>query len=291
MLNKKPIIIVSLSRGGSSVILNILRSHPDVCSPRGETHEVFAGKNSESYRTRAAKILAYLPVVLLQREHIWSMRNYRPRRPLSARSAKIIDRILYEDKLLATDDTQNRFRKRGVEYTQDEIRAARLLCKNVDALAFVTPLLAGIYPDAVFLGLVRNGLASCEGHVRRGKSAAEYGRLYSQVCGRIADDEERMRNFHLLRYETLTSDVLAAASDLYELSNLDSSRVSEFRLVVGDNGRTGGEAERLAWYTPAEFSSIITPSLDEEQSNKLSTRDRDAFLREAGSAMERLGYI
>ena len=44
MLNKRPIFIIGFARGGTNIILNLLRSHPDVCSPRGETDQVFRGK-------------------------------------------------------------------------------------------------------------------------------------------------------------------------------------------------------------------------------------------------------
>ena len=47
MFNQKPIFIVAFARGGSNILLNLLRSHPEVCSPRGETHEVFRGKGDD----------------------------------------------------------------------------------------------------------------------------------------------------------------------------------------------------------------------------------------------------
>lgn len=208
LLNRKPIFIVGLSRGGTSIMLHILRSHPDVCSPRGETNQVFYGKPDESIFGRIPKILRYVPIMLRQREHVFSPHSCRERRPLSARSMEIIDRILFFDKLLATDDTQNRYRAEGIENTQDEIRESRILCKSIDGMAFTTPLFASMYPDATFFGLVRNGLAVCEGHIRRGSTATSYGRLYANVCGQIIADTNRLPNFHLIRYEELTLNTL-----------------------------------------------------------------------------------
>jgi len=293
MLNKNPIFAVGLSRGGSSIMLNILRSHPDVCSPRGETNQVFHGKPDESLRTRLSKISRYLPIMLRQHEHVFSPHNCHKRRALSPGSMEAIDRILFEDKLLATDDTQNRFRMEGVEYTVDEIRKARLLCKNLDGLVFTTRLFADMYPDATFFGLVRNGLAVCEGHIRRGRTAKAYGKLYARVCGQLLADAECPPNFHLMRYEDLTHKTLAAAQQIYELAGLDGSRVEKFRLVVGhrgDQGRTGGSADQMRWFGPKEFAATITPGIDEEQIRKLSQQDRDAFLREAEGTMRLLGY-
>ncbi len=294
MLNKKPIFIVGLSRGGSSIILNIIRSHPDVCSPRGETNQVFYGKPDESFLTRLSKILRYVPIMLRQREHIFSPHSCEERRPLSTRSMTLIDRILFEDKFLATDDTQNRFRAEGVENSVEEIREARILCKSIDGMAFTTPLFASMYPDATFFGLVRNGLAVCEGHIRRGRTASEYGTLYAHVCDRIIADADRIPNFHLIRYEDLTQNTLDTARRIYELADLNGACVKKFRLHVGnegDPGRTGGTAEQLRWFEPQEFAETITPGVDEEQIRKLSPEDRSDFLKEAGSVMKSLGYI
>ena len=293
MLNKRPIFLVGLSRGGSSILLHALRSHPDVCSPRGETNQVFYGKPDEPLGTRVSKILRYVPVLLLQREHVFSPYRFEDRRPLSRRSMEIVDRVLFREKLLATDDTQNRYRAEGVEYTPEEVRASRILCKNLDGLVFTTHLFASMYPDATFFGLVRNGLAVCEGHVRRGSTAAAYGKLYAHACGRILADAGRVPNFHLVRYEDLASDPLTTMARVFRLAGLDASRVSKFRLVVGNEGqegRTGGTAGKLRWYTPEEFARTIDPGVDAEQIRKLSARDREAFLAEAGPLIEALGY-
>lgn len=291
MLNKKPIFIVGLSRGGSSLLLNIFRSHPEVCSPRGETQEVFGGKGNEPVFTQLAKRMRYLPVVFRQGEDVFSMRRFAPRKPLHPESRDRIDRVLFEEKVKATGTTQNRYKCEGVEYTLDEIRASRLLCKNLDALAFTTELFADMYPDATFFGLVRNGLAVCEGHVRRGGSADAYGRLYAAAAGRIAADAARMENFHIIRYETLTTHTLETVADMYAASGLELAAVRKFRLVVGEGGRTGGSADRLEWFTPEEFAGVVKPTIDAEQIEKLPAVARDAFLRRAGDAMSQLGYL
>ena len=293
MLNKKPIFIVGLSRGGSSILLNILRSHPDVCSPRGETQEVFYGKSNESSLTRASKIFRYLPILIRQREHLFSPHSYHDRRPLSRSSKEAIDRILFHDKSLATDVTQNRYKTEGVRYTAEEICQSRLLSKNLDGLVFTTPLFADMFPDATFIGLVRNGLAVCEGHIRRGSTASAYGKLYARVCGQILADARRLDNFHLFRYEELTRNTLRTADSIFELAGLDSSCVPKFRLVVGNEGnqgRTGGSAVELRWFSRQEFAKTIVPGVDEEQIQKLSSKDREKFMEEAGGILNSLGY-
>jgi len=161
MLNKRPIFIVAISRGGSSILLNILRSHPDVCSPRGETNEVFHGQPEESLGTRLNKLLHYLPVLIMQQEDLVSMRKFQPRKPLKNMSKIMIDRIFYREKMKAIGKTQNYFKSEAIRYTLEEIRMSRLLCKNLDALAYLTDIFFEMYPDATFFSLIRNGFAIC----------------------------------------------------------------------------------------------------------------------------------
>ncbi|MDH3380773.1 MAG: sulfotransferase domain-containing protein, partial [Gammaproteobacteria bacterium] len=144
-----------------------------------------------------------------------------------------------------------------------------------------------------FIGLVRNGLAVCEGHIRRGSTASAYGKLYARVCGQILADAQRLDNFHLFRYEDLTRDTLKTAKQIFEFANLDGDCVPKFRLVVGNEGnpgRTGGSAVELRWFSPKEFAETITPGVDEEQIQKLTSKDRDNFLAEAGGILTSLGY-
>ena len=159
MLNRRPIFIVGFGRGGSNILLNILRSHPDVCSPRGETQQVFYGKSDESFRTRTAKLLRYAQVAIAQRQDVFSIRNLKPRREFCAFSQRTIDRVLFDDKCQALGQTQNLYKSEAVKYTPEEIRHSRLLCKNLNGLAFLTGEFAKMYPDAMFFGLVRNGFA------------------------------------------------------------------------------------------------------------------------------------
>ncbi len=42
MLNRKPIFIVAFVYGDSNIPQNLLRTHPDVCSPRDELNGTFA---------------------------------------------------------------------------------------------------------------------------------------------------------------------------------------------------------------------------------------------------------
>ena len=112
MRNRRPIFLVGLSRAGTNLVLNLLRSHPEVCSPRGETHEVFRGKPTEPRGARAAKRLRALPIRLLQGRDPFHAGDWTPRRPWHPLTCRTVDRVLFGEKLRARDDSQNRW-KRG----------------------------------------------------------------------------------------------------------------------------------------------------------------------------------
>ena len=71
MKNKAPIFINSFARGGSSILLNIIRSHPDVCYPQGETHQIFRGRKGESFFLRLYKRFRYLPILVAFKRDIF----------------------------------------------------------------------------------------------------------------------------------------------------------------------------------------------------------------------------
>ena len=131
MLNKKPIFIVGFAYGGSNILLNLLRTHPDVCSPRGELNQVFKGKPTESKATRFMKILRYLPIVFAEGEDIFRHNKWSPRKPLSAATQKRADKILFDEKLRARGVSQNLYQYEDVKYTDEAIRQSRLLSKNL----------------------------------------------------------------------------------------------------------------------------------------------------------------
>ena len=91
--NKKPIFIVGFARGGSAIMLNILRSHPRVCSPCGETHEVFLGKGRRTIFDTFFRRLDYLPIILSERRNIFSTSDWSKRKLVSDSSSRRIDSI------------------------------------------------------------------------------------------------------------------------------------------------------------------------------------------------------
>jgi hypothetical protein len=293
--NKKPIFIVGFSRGGSSLLLNILRSHPGVCSPRGETQEVFKGKRVESAWTRIKKRLRYLPFVMQQRQDLFSDRNLSTRKPVTPAQAQKIDDIFYKEKVAASDITQNLYKFENKYYSDEEKRRSRLLCKNLNGLAFTTDIFQSIYPDAVFLCLMRNGYAVCEGHLRRSSSVEKVGRLYQIVGQQMISDAVRYKNYHIIKYEDLVLSPEKLVSKIYRLCELEQKRVGKFRLTVRKGqkaqGHAGGEATDLVWYERKEFFMRLSPDFNEKQIKALSSSNKREFLTYAKKVMQHFEYV
>ena len=77
----KPIFIVAFARGGSGILLNVLRSHPLVCSPTGELQEVIYGKRytHESVLRIMEKRLQSKKLLKSLGPDYFSIENWKPR--------------------------------------------------------------------------------------------------------------------------------------------------------------------------------------------------------------------
>lgn len=298
MRNRRPIFLVGFSRGGTNLVLNLLRSHPEVCSPRGETHEVFRGKPSEPQRVRLAKRLRALPIRLLEGREVFDAGDWTPRAPFRPWSRRFMDRALYAEKLRARADSQNRWKAPGEPYTRREIARARLLCKNVDSLILLSRELAVCYPDASFLALVRDGLAVCEGQARRGLDLSEAARRYELGCRTLAEDARGIPRFRVLRYEDLVASPQAFLKELYEAADLDPGRVSKLRLetkavidVDGEHRIVLGPGEkRLLWYDPADFARHLRTDANANQRARLSAEETERVESICAWSLRHFGY-
>ena len=299
MLNKKPIFIVGFSRGGSNIMLNLLRSHPHACSPRGETNEVFRGKGkSEPLAIRWEKWRAYLPILLEQKEDVFSADKWELRRPFSETVQMQVDRFMFEDKRKARDGSQNKWRTENVEYTDAEIDEARLLCKNLDGIIFLTPEFARMYPDAHFIGLVRNGYAVCEGHFRRKSSLTAIARKYRLGAEQMLKDAETLPNFNIIRYEDIIEKPLEALADIYRFAGLDPNATPKIRLQTKQTIQADGKhryvknavRKVLVWYEPDEFMAHFVKDANQNQINRLTPAQLDQIEDECGDVLAAFGY-
>jgi hypothetical protein len=298
MLNREPIFVNGLSRGGTTILTNLLASHPAICLV-GETHHVFKGTSiTDSPWGVLRKCLCYdAPIILRQQQDFFSPRLIQPRTPLSSWAKRRVDAILYREKLRSDHPLLNGFKDAENRYTHEEIHTARLLAKNIDGMIFANDAWAEMYPDASFFGLVRNGLAICEGHMRRGRSATAIGRRYQILVDKMLDDSRRLPRYSVIRFESLLAAPRETLRRVCEHVGLRSEEITQIRMQTrrvmdadGNHRLCGNHEWDVVWLRPDELVPYFQRDVDRNQIRRLTPADRDAFLREAGRAMEQLGY-
>jgi len=298
MLNKKPIFINGFARGGSNIIMNLLLSHPEVCISSGETHKVFKGTKWDSNIDVIKKRLFYdLPIRLLSGQDIFNINSLKKRKTISPFLQRYIDKILFEGRFTARLSTHNLYKYDNIPYTKEEIENCRLLTKGLNGVVYTVDIFNQMYPDAVFFGLVRNGLAICEGYVRRGVPSIEIGRMYKKIAKKLLSSNTQIENSHLVFYEDMVKDPLGFMRQIYSYANLDMGKVKKVRLqskkMMGTDGKRKihrGTDREVFWYELSEFHKFISPDINENQIKKLSKKDKSIFLSVAGDEMEELGY-
>jgi hypothetical protein len=295
VLNPAPIFVVGFQRGGTNILTNLLASHPDTRLLGRETHMVFYGKAREPV-TKWFRRLLYLPLLVSARSHLFRAASLAERRRIPGPLMRYADLLLYRESMRNLARQPDRMGRDGRSLKP----GTRLLCKNVNGLAFVTPVLQDMYPDATFIALVRNGLALCEGYTRRGMAPAAVGEIYEKIAQRMLDDAARLPNYHIVRFEKMVADPLGLIQDVYRHASLDAAAVDKFRLQAKqsldrDGGRSyafGGQQDReIRWFDPSEIGSCFRKDIDASQIARLGERERSEFLRVAHGAMERLEYL
>lgn len=293
-LNRAPVFLNGFARGGSNLVLNLLQSHPDLCVPAGELHEVFKGKplGDSPLTLRLRRLFLDRPLRLAT-----GMDFFNPEvladRPVPRPAAQaFIDHVLFHARRRANLPFENAHLSRA------EIDRARLLGKNLDGLILAGGALRAIFPDSTFFGLVRHGLALCEGRMRRGMTARAFGARYRMLVERMLDDATRFERCHVVRFEEVLADPRGSMDRLQRAAGLDPARVARVRLQV--KARTGadgvrrlpdGKADReVVWCELDDFARHFDPAIDGNQIRKLAPSDAREFMAEASPVMTRLGY-
>lgn len=271
MLNSKVIVLSGFSRGGTNIAWNLLQSHPQVCSPVYETGELFR----RSWLLRLCRLLA-------------------------ARSRKCqlgIDDQLFKEKLMTLEHPDNRYIRDGELYTHEQVANAALNLKSVNNDIFITSLLLKVYPGLYFVALARNGYALCEGHIRRGGTAAEAGRLYSRISEEMQRYADTIPRFRMIRFEDILEKPFEVAEELFKFVDvqpyqLDKLRFKSKRVInkQGEHSVAYGCEDRKYWFDRNNIGQIISPDVNNAQMSRLSDKIVQEFTREAGPALEFFGY-
>jgi hypothetical protein len=233
----------------------------------------------------------YAPILASARQHIFWINKMNDRRELPQALWPYIDWRLHSKRMRAPDHHDPEKQKYGGQL--------RPLFKNVNAMALHTDLFSRMYPDAAFVGLVRDGLALCEGFIRRGFTAERFGKMYQRVVSQMIEDAEKRPNYHLIRFEDLISEPEKEIHSLYNCLKLDLAPGQKFRLQAKksmdkDGNRRymfGGEKDReMHWFEMSELRGQFRPDVNDNQIARLSPEDKTTCLKYIGEVMSYFGY-
>jgi len=233
-MSTKPIFIAAFARGGSGILLNILRSHPDVCSPSGELQEVIYGKrysHETPWRIWGKRIQAR-HLLKSMGSRYFSIKNWEKRTEAFSPQDKLrLNQILDIEKLRATGPTQNKFKAEGVLYTKEEIAQSRTMVKNLNGLIMASEAFLKTYEDATFIALVRNPYAVVEGHLRRGFEIRQFTKNLNDAMLEMSRLSSAYLNFHVYKFEDILQNPQDSLHKVFAACDLDVSKVAKVRKV------------------------------------------------------------
>lgn len=290
MRNRAPIFVNGFQRGGTNILVNLISSHPQV-EWITETHMVFYGEESEPKLTRVIDRTLYLPILASARHHIFWINKIDKPRKLPRVLYPYVDYLLYRKRMRSAD---------AKDPAKHNGRPAYPLLKNVNALTLATELFKDMYPDARFVGLVRNGLALCEGFVRRGWTAERFAKMYARVCSQMIEDAGANPDYHIVRFEDLLSEPEKEIRQVYACLGLDWNRSQKYRLQAKksmdkDGQRRymfGGEVDReMYWFPLEDLPGQFRTDVNENQIAQLKPDDRKVCMQHIGDVMKYFGYV
>jgi hypothetical protein len=133
------------------------------------------------------------------------------------------------------------------------------------------------FPEAAFIGIVRNGYAVVEGIKRKGHKSADRGaRHWKLVNEMMLNDAVHVKNFLLVRYE----DFVASPQEAL-------LRIAAFLEIPSDDVWT---AYKRVYSSGPDESRTLVRDMNAESIGRLNHAEIQAVTREAGNVLARMGY-
>lgn len=292
MLNKAPIFLNCFSRGGSNILWNIFLTHPDVCSPIRETLEIF-----RTGMTRP-QMAGYKLTLLSRQPRLLDQWNLEERPPVPKAAQNYFDCELHEWKMKTLEDPEMKFKNETEVYTREEVEKARLVAKNNNGTILLTPMLCEMYPDVTFIALARDPFALYESFKRRQiiPDVEKFAAFYQRIAGKMLEDAEKLPNYHLIKFEDVLKEPIAAVKQLYEWTNLDASKVKKLRFKAKPHLQAdGSHTSELAvghhyWFAPDEVYQILEKDINSLQASRVDEKERETIVQVCGDILQRLNY-
>lgn len=300
MTTTGPIFILGLQRGGTNQPLNIFRSHPATYWPRGEFHEPFRPRRSERRKDplgSAVRYLRYAPIWALRGDVLnldAPLTRERPLRGLAGRAlraglagsaranAGIVKR--YKDLL----------RERG--YYLDDRAPDRMVVKVMNYNVGLVPDLLELYPDARFVGIIRDGRGVCEGQMARESCVEGATALYNQFGRWLMEYEAAGLPIRTWRFEDLLADPWTSCLEMYEFCDLDPDRtlgvlLQDKHRIMGARDRITGIEKRDHLYLFSEMARHMRVDANATSLARLSAGDKAAIDSRCEEVLRHFGYL
>jgi len=288
------IVIAGMSRGGTSLLWNIVQSHPQVIDTYYELNEIFGGKTDIRPAEKSC----------IELEALCGL-------PLPAVRRLTRTRLVRFARLSFEQDEFNREKRPGLRYSASEFPSLRICTKLVsswetdplrkllrrnDALKYL-PLLRRTYAQVAVIFLVRNGLAVADGWGRRGAPVQTAASWYRHYVGCYEDYVSANPGQALIvRFEDILEDPFRLAARIYAEIGLETAPAQDLRIAVKPTihanlavANTTRKTKR--WIDRHNWRDYIDVGINEAQIARMHPQQRQQFVSVTDDVMRKYGYL
>lgn len=293
-----PIFILGLQRGGTNQPMNILRSHPSTYWPQGEFHEPFRPRSLKRERMAAVlKLARYAPIWLAAGDVLnldAPLRKTRPLRGFAGRALRAGLASSCRSNVGLVSTYKATLRERG--FYPDDTAPDRMVVKVMNYNVGLVPDLLELYPDARFVGIIRDGRGVCEGQMARSAQVQQATALYTQFGEWLAEYEAAGLPIRTWRFEDMLADPWATGLEMYDFCGLDPSltlgvRLQDKHRIMSETDRITGIAKYDHYYLFSEMSRHMRADANASSFARLTPAAREEIESRCGGVLRRFGYL
>ena len=156
-----------------------------------------------------------------------------------------------------------------------------------------------MYPDATFIGIVRNAFAVCEGHAGRGASLEKFSLNYEKACLQMIRDSKDFPKYKIIRFKDLINESQETLKQIYSTADLKINKIKKTKLqakkVIDDKGshnlNKGKIFKEIAEYTIDNFENHFIKNVNENQIKRLSKSQMEIIERNCRKSMKYFSYL
>ncbi|MBU0481313.1 MAG: sulfotransferase [Proteobacteria bacterium] len=155
----------------------------------------------------------------------------------------------------------------------------RIIVEKTPANVLRMDFLNHHFPQAYFIGLVRNGYAVCEGIKRKsGHSVERAARHWRRAGEALEENRQKVKNYLEIRYEDLADNMPGCAARLGEFLEVDAEAIAEV------------EHKTFSLATVTGCATQSLRNLNRESIDRLTRDEIDTIARYAGPLLDYYGY-